>query len=167
MVEGMYLVGKILNLIAVLSIAVLPIVVLYDSWHRFRRIGWEWAVMIFLLMSSFEVLVLDIVVPNYWSADTEFKQALNIIIANGGLIGFAFMIFEIYKQFEPPSSETNSKWKVFRSIGAGLSLYFIISSYSPIVLSSSLRIPIVLVSILFFILGQSRIFLDYKKQGAT
>lgn len=98
----------------VLLFVLFPAAVLLDSWKRLGRVGWEWALLGFLLMSIWGALMQDVIFPLWLKERTFF----NLWLARLMLFGGASCTFTIYMLIEVPVLKKGRVWYWLRALAA-------------------------------------------------
>ncbi len=96
----------------------LPIYILMNSEKRFWRLNWAWSIMSFLIMSTWIVLIKEII----------FKE--DSFSTRAWVFGGALGLYEIFKKIEKPINASGIKWQYVRRLSAIFGFLTVIYSMS-------------------------------------
>lgn len=138
----------------------LCIYILINSKKRFGKLNWEWSIMSFLMMSTWIVLIKEII----------FKE--DSFATRAWVFAGAVGIYELFKRIEHPVNDLGIRWQFVRRLSAILGLLTIIYSIFYKIMSyyflTGIGYPLIgigsIISLLGFIVGQAGMYINRVKE---
>jgi hypothetical protein len=101
---------------------VLPGILIYVSWRKIGRIGWEWIVLGLWVMSIYGALLNDWLLPTFAKDAVHLPAIAHLIIGRIFVLGGMGLFIGLYNSAEKPAISEPRIWRIFRSLTACVAL---------------------------------------------